>query len=68
MGWSPPKKVTMVVSVFVVLIGLVLGLAANGLFAVTLPLFDSTIWNLIALFIVFLGWLLMVLGVIVRGL
>ena len=68
MGWSPPKKITLVVSVFVELIGIIVGLAAQGMFAVSLPLLDPSIWSLIALFIVFLGWLLMVLGVIVRGL
>ena len=79
MGWSPPKKITYVLSVLFFLLGLVLmieliwGILYFGAYLPAIDFFAPTlssyeVYLIIALFLMFLGWFLMILGVRVKGL
>ena len=55
MGWSPPKKITVVISLFLLVFGLLLGVVGTG------------IMELPQLVLLFLAWFLVILGVTMRG-
>ncbi|MFX0065109.1 MAG: hypothetical protein ACFFC7_23295 [Candidatus Hermodarchaeota archaeon] len=68
MGWSPPRKTTVIISFLVMLIGLVIGvLGFLEVFSTILPLVwifnTDTLAMLVGLIITFIGWLLLFLGV-----
>jgi hypothetical protein len=67
MGWSPPKKITVVVSLLLLLLGLVLGLAGTGLIQLDLGI-DANIMVILAIFVEAIAWALLMAGVLVRGL
>ncbi len=74
MAWTPPTKITVIIS-FLVLAGglfvlseLLLGYT-NVLPALALGAFSSAeVWGMIAMVLVFLAWFLMFLGVKMKGL
>ncbi|MEJ2277453.1 MAG: hypothetical protein P8Y70_06850 [Candidatus Lokiarchaeota archaeon] len=72
-SWSPPKKVTVIISFIILLLGI-------GLFIYLLlgdiSMFPDipisgysklTIYSMISIGLVFIAWFLMLLGVLVRG-
>lgn len=78
MAWTPPKKSTWILSFILMILGLVLfievyfqvmGLYSNfpalTFFAPTLS--SDEVWVIIALFLIFLAWFLMVIGVRLKG-
>ena len=71
MGWSPPKKITVVISLFLLVFGLLFGVVGVGIIALP-PLTeifgDNNILILVGLVLVFLAWLIVILGVTIRGL
>jgi hypothetical protein len=67
MGWSPPKKITVVVSLLLLLLGLVLGLAGTGLLQLDLGI-DANVMVILAIFVEAIAWALLMAGVLVRGL
>jgi len=74
MAWTPPTKITVIIS-FLVLAGglfvlseILLGYT-NVLPALALGAFNSAeVWGMIAMVLVFLAWFLMFLGVKMKGL
>lgn len=66
MGWSPPKKVTVVLTLFIEILGLVIGLTAFGIIEIGVTL--DPIFVIVGLGLCFLGWIILLLGVMVRGL
>ena len=74
MAWTPPTKLTVILSLLIVVGGLyVLIEAIFGLPGVLPPLplgtFSSTeVWGIIGMTLVFLAWFLMFLGVKLKGL
>ena len=74
MAWTPPTKITVIISFLLLAGGLfVLSELLLGYTAVLPPLplgaFSSTeVWGMIAMGLVFLAWFLMFLGVKVKGL
>jgi len=67
MGWSPPKKITVVFSLLLLLLGLVLGLAGTGLIQLDLGL-DPNVMIILGFFVEAIAWALLMLGILVRGL
>jgi len=78
MGWSPPKKITYVLSWIFFILGIVLiieliwGVLSFYAFLPALDFFLPTltskeIYYIIALFFIFLAWFLLIVGVRVRG-
>lgn len=78
MGWSPPKKITYVLSILFFILGVILVIeVAFGVlsFYSILPLitiFQPTlnsedVWLIIGLFLMFLAWFLLILGVRIKG-
>jgi hypothetical protein len=79
MGWSPPKKITYVLSILFFIIGLLFaiefiwGVLYFGVYLPPLNFFAPTltsgeVWWIISLFLMFLGWFLLILGIRVKGL
>ena len=79
MAWTPPKKSTWIISFILMILGLVLIIDLNwlpmGLYELlpALTFFEPTlgsfeVWFIIALFLMFFAWFLMVLAVRVKGL
>ena len=70
MGWSPPKKITVVVSLFLLVFGLLFGVVGVGIIALP-PLTeifgDNNILILVGLALMFVAWLVILLGVTIRG-
>ena len=73
MPWSPPKKISVQISLAFQIIGIFFGLLSSGLtgldsFVVELiPVFqDFHIYGLIGTLICFIGWILLMLGVLFR--
>ncbi|MHA1106739.1 MAG: hypothetical protein ACTSPN_13640 [Promethearchaeota archaeon] len=78
MVWTPPKKSTVILSFIFMVLGLVLLIellwTPMGFYSI-LPaltfleptLNSAEVWLIIGLFLIFFAWLLMVLGVRVRG-
>ena len=78
MAWTPPTKITVIVSFIFVVLGLILlieliwGVMS---FYSSLPLLtfaeptlsSEEVWYIIGLFCMFFGWFLMILGVRVKG-
>lgn len=67
MPWTPPKKVTVVITLFAEIVGLIFGLVAIGVLHADFGI-DPFYVGLIGTFICFIGWLFLLLGVIIRGL
>jgi hypothetical protein len=73
MVWSPPKKATVIISFIILLLGIVLFIyllvgEINILPDIPIGTFSkTTIYSMISIGLVFLAWLLMLLGVLVRG-
>ena len=78
MGWSPPKKITYVLSIIFFILGVILVIEliwhVMGFYsfipAITFfqpTLSSDDIWLIIGLFLMFLAWFLLILGVRVRG-
>ena len=67
MGWTPPKKVTVFISFFLLLGGMVLAVIAMGIW--NLPDFplNALTTGIIALLLVFFSWILFLLSVIAKG-
>ena len=79
MAWTPPKKSTYILSFILMILGLVFFIEVYfqvmGLYTYlpTLTFLEPTlnsdeVWVIIALFLMFFAWFLMVLGVRVKGL
>ena len=79
MAWTPPKKITVILSFIFVVLGLILLIEIiwgvmnfySFLPAITFfaPTFSSAeVYLIIGLFLMFFAWLLMVLGVRIKGL
>ncbi len=67
MGWSPPKKITVTISLLFEILGLFLGLVAFGI--IQLEDFSlSPEYEIVGLVLCFVGWLILLAGVLVRGL
>ncbi|MHA1278400.1 MAG: hypothetical protein ACTSQ8_14510 [Candidatus Helarchaeota archaeon] len=67
MGWSPPKKITVIISFLLLVGGLVLAVIAMGIWNVPDFPLDPLITGIIALVLVFFSWILFLIGVISRG-
>ncbi|TFF85677.1 MAG: hypothetical protein EU518_00710 [Promethearchaeota archaeon] len=75
MGYSPPKKITVVVSFLLLALGFLLVISIfwiddiwNVLQTITIPGLSSTeLWVIIALVLIFLSWLLFFIGINYRG-
>ena len=78
MGWSPPKKITYVLSILFFILGVILVIEVTwGVlnFYSILPdvtIFQPTLnsgefWLVIGLFLMFLAWFLLILGVRIKG-
>ncbi len=68
MGWSPPKKVTVFVSFFILLAGFILAVIAMGIWDVPGFPLDGMTTGILALIIIFFSWLLFLMSVMARGL
>ncbi|NVM28019.1 MAG: hypothetical protein HWN65_04170 [Candidatus Helarchaeota archaeon] len=66
MGWSPPRKVTVVLTLFIEIFGLLLGLGAHSVFELGVQL--DPIFVIVGFGLCFVGWLVLLLGVMIRGL
>ncbi|TFF87816.1 MAG: hypothetical protein EU548_09740 [Promethearchaeota archaeon] len=75
MSWSPPKKITVIISFIILVLGvglflyLILGEPLLSILPV-IPIVEYSqfqIYSMIAIGLVFLAWLIMLLGVLVRG-
>ena len=78
MSWSPPKKITYVLSIIFFILGVLLviellwGVIGFYPFLPAITFFQPTlssdeVWMIIGLFLMFLAWFLLILGVRVRG-
>ena len=78
MAWTPPKKMTVILSFIFVVLGLILLIELTwgvmGFYSIlpALTFFEPTlnsgeVWFIIGLFCMFFAWLLLVLGVRVKG-
>ena len=78
MAWTPPKKMTVILSFIFVVLGLILLIeliwGVMGFYSIlpALAFFEPTlnsaeVWFIIGLFCMFFAWLLLVLGVRVKG-
>lgn len=65
-GWSPPKKVTYLVSIVLEIIGFILGLIASGIIPVA-GISLNQIWLMVSLILLLIGWLLLLIGILFRG-
>jgi len=64
MPWSPPKKTTIIISLILELVGVLLGvIALNYIPGLTLDI----IYALIGFLLCLIGWFLMLLGVLFKG-
>ena len=79
MAWTPPKKITVILSFIFVVLGLLLVLEVYfqfmGFYSIlpALAFLEPTlnsdeVWFIIGLFLMFFAWLLLVLGVRLKGL
>ncbi|MHA1265476.1 MAG: hypothetical protein ACTSRS_09600 [Candidatus Helarchaeota archaeon] len=72
MGWSPPRKITVVFSVLILILGLAIGLVATGFLVIPeLEAFfggNTSLMFLVSLILLGLAWLILLIGVLVRGL
>lgn len=59
---TPPKKITIYVSIVLAVIGLVIGLI--GFIGLLLP---AVTWVLVGLLIIFIAWVLLAIGVTMTG-
>ena len=66
MPWSPPKKATVVVTLFIEIFGLIFGLIAVGVIVFDAP-FHREWFGLIGAILCFVGWFILLLGVMLRG-
>ncbi|MHA1671759.1 MAG: hypothetical protein ACTSV5_14465 [Promethearchaeota archaeon] len=78
MAWTPPKKITWILSFIFMILGLVLVIELSWgvmkfysyLPALTFlePTLNSySVWLIIGLFLMFFAWLLLILGVRIKG-
>ena len=78
MGWSPPKKITYVLSILFFILGVILVIEVTwgvmSFYAIlpAITMFQPTlssgeVWLIIGLFLMFLAWFLLILGVRVKG-
>ncbi|MHA1192524.1 MAG: hypothetical protein ACTSP9_09530 [Promethearchaeota archaeon] len=78
MAWTPPKKMTVILSFIFVVLGLILLIELTwrvmNFYSIlpALAFFEPTlnsdeVWLIIGLFCMFFAWLLMVLGVRIKG-
>jgi len=75
MGYSPPKKITVVLSFLLLALGFLLVISIfwipeiwNVLQTITIPgLSAIELWVIIALVLIFLSWLLFFIGINYRG-
>jgi hypothetical protein len=77
MSWSPPKKITYVLSIIFFILGIILviellwGVIGFYPFLPAITFFPTLssdeVWMIIGLFLIFLAWFLLILGVRVRG-
>jgi hypothetical protein len=78
MAWSPPKKITYVLSIIFFILGMILiieliwGVIGFYSFLPAITFFQPNlssgeVWMIIGLFLMFLAWILLILGVRVRG-
>jgi hypothetical protein len=66
MPWSPPKKITLVVSFLLEILGLLLSLVALG-FVFIEGWSLGPEFALIGTILCFIGWILMVIGALFKG-
>ncbi|MBD3229808.1 MAG: hypothetical protein GF329_16620 [Candidatus Lokiarchaeota archaeon] len=68
MPWSPPKKITVIITVILEIIGLILAFLGS---LNMIPIIGSMDFNLISnisgYLICFFGWFILLLGVFLRG-
>jgi len=67
MGWSPPKKFTVIISFLILVVGISCGLISYGIWDVDLFGLDSLTIGILGIVLCFLSWLVLMLGVLVRG-
>jgi hypothetical protein len=66
MPWSPPKKITIIISLILEILGLFLSLVALGyIFIESFSLGPE--FALVGTILCFVGWILMVIGALFKG-
>ena len=66
MPWRPPKKITIIISLLLEILGLFLGLVALGY----VPISGFTlepVFALVGIILCIIGWVLMLIGALVKG-
>ena len=74
MAYSPPKKITVIISLIILVIGLLLlylvifNILPEFLLSITIaPLTSYEFWGIIVMILVAVSWLLMFIGIKYRG-
>ncbi len=67
MAWTPPKKITVFISFFILVGGMALAIIAMGIWTVPDFPLDPLMTGIIAVILVFFSWFLFLLSVIWKG-